>query len=112
MIGIGPVWAVVPFIMLGNAAYVCVWRLIGGLNFSNAHVVRIIALAGAAITKFLVLYISLVKIALPYFLNLNEQQTARMIALFSLPQLITASIGGAVAVVVLPVIEKARAARR
>jgi hypothetical protein len=107
IIGVGPTWAIVPFIMAGNAAIVSVWRFIGKKNFAGSLFVRITAMAAAALCKFLVLYIGVVRIAAPYILNLPEPQAARVTAMFSLPQLFTALIGGAAAVVVLPILEKA-----
>jgi len=110
-IGVGPVWAVVPFIILGNATLVIIWYLICKMRFARTFAVRVTALAVAAICKFLVLYFGVVQIAIPYILHLPEQQAERMSALFSLSQLLTALIGGAVAIVILPVIEKARASK-
>lgn len=111
IISIGPTWAMVPFVMAGNAVIVSVWRFIGKKRFAPPLAVRVTALITAAICKFLVLYIGVVKIAAPYFLNLPEPQAAKITGMFSLPQLFTALAGGAIAAIVIPLIEKARTAR-
>ena len=110
-IGVGPVWAIVPFIILGNVTLVLVWHFICKMKFTRKFAIRVTALVTAAVCKFLVLYIGIVQIAIPYILHLTEQQAERMSALFSIIQLFTALIGGAVATAILPVIEKARASR-
>lgn len=107
LFGIGPLWPIVPFIMAGNAVLTVIWSLIGNRVIVNKHVSRIIALVVGAVCKFLVLYIGVVKVAIPLFLNLPEKQASVIANTFSIPQLITASIGGAIAVVILPVIKKA-----
>ena len=65
------------------------------------------ALIIAAIAKFLVLYIGIVKIAIPVFFNLPEQQVSKISNMFSIPQLITALIGGILAIALLPVLKTA-----
>jgi len=110
-IGIGPLWPIVPFIMAGNAALVLIWRGVGRLKGLNVRAARIAAAAAAALCKFLILYVGVVRIAAPYFLALPERQAAAVTAMFSYPQLITALAGGALAAVLLPAISKARAMR-
>ena len=108
LLGIGPLWAIIPFIILGNAVLVLAWRAIGKRKFANAHIVRIVALFVAAVCKFLMLYVGIVQVAVPLLLNLPEQAAAKISVLFSFPQLITASIGGALALIILPVVEMVR----
>lgn len=107
LFGIGPLWEIIPFIILGNIVLVALWYFIGNREIINKNVSRIIVLVVAAICKFGVLYLGIVKIAIPFFLNLPEKQVTVISAMFSFPQLITASIGGAVAFLILPVIKKA-----
>lgn len=107
LFGIGPLWTIVPFIILGNAVLVAIWYFIANKNIVNTTVARIIALVVGALCKFAVLYFGIVQIAIPLFLNLPEKQAAVISTTFSFPQIITASIGGAVAVLILPVIKKA-----
>ena len=78
-------------------------RSIGGKKYT-AYIVALIA---AAITKFLVLYVGIVQIAVPIFLGLPEPQAAVISNMFSIPQLITALVGGALAVILFPRLKKA-----
>lgn len=107
LFGIGPLWTIIPFIILGNMVLVAIWYFIGNREIVNKNVSRLIALAAAAICKFAVLYLGIVRIAIPLFLNLPEKQVPVISTMFTFPQLITASIGGAVAFLILPVIKKA-----
>lgn len=110
-LGIAPNWIIVPFIAVGNMAYVVLWHLIGNLG-GGRMLAYIAALVTAAAAKFLVLYIGVARIAIPLFMTLNEQQAANMSRMFSYPQLVTALIGGALAVCIFPPLNKALAARR
>jgi len=105
LLGFGPVWPIVPFIAAGNMALVSLWHLIGNRNIMNFYVSHAIAMAAGAFGKFLVLYFGIVRIAAPYILNLPAQNP--MAILFSYPQLITASIGGICAILLLPGFTKA-----
>jgi len=107
LVGIGPLWSLIPFIIIGNAVLVTIWHFVGNKVFKGEMASYISALIIAAVAKFIVLYISIVKIAIPFFLGLPEKQAATISAMFSVPQLITASIGGVIAVMVLPVLKKA-----
>lgn len=105
--GIGPMWELIPFMFLGNLALVLLWHFIGGLKLKKIYISYIVALIVAAVGKFLTLYLGIVKIAVPVILKLPEPQATAISNTFSLPQLITATIGGVVAVVILPAILKA-----
>lgn len=107
MIGIGPFWTLIPFIAAGNAVLVVLWHIIGNKNTKHKYFAYVIALVAAAISKFLVLYIGIVQIAIPLFLDLPEKQASVISQMFSIPQLITASAGGAIAVIILPSLIKA-----
>ena len=108
LMGISPNWLLTPFIMAGNTALVAVWHLVGNRSIGNSrHVTHIAAAASAAVAKFIVLYIGVVRIAVPFILQLPEKQAAVVSMTFSFPQLFTALIGGAVAVLILPVLKKA-----
>ena len=107
LIGIGPLWALIPFIMAGNIVLVLAWHLIGNRNFSGKkYLTYIITLIIAALAKFAVLYLGIVKIAVPLILKLPEPQASVISGMFSLPQLLTALIGGALAVVLFPRLQK------
>jgi len=107
LLGIGPLWMIIPFMMAGNAALVLAWHFIGKRKFASTHLVRAVALVSAAACKFAVLYLGIVRLAVPLLLRLPAPQAAVVTNLFSLPQLFTASIGGALAMAVLPLVEKA-----
>ncbi len=105
--GIGPLWSLIPFIAVGNAVLVLLWYLIGNGQWVQRQVAYIIALIVAAVAKFLVLYLGIVKIAVPILLELPEKQAAVISNMFSVPQLITASIGGVLAFIILPILKLA-----
>ena len=109
LLGFGPVWPVVPFIIAGNMALVTLWHFIGNKKIINTYVAHAIAMVAGAVAKFLVLFIGVVQIVVPYILKLPEGNI--MSVLFSYPQLITASIGGVCAIIVLPILQKAIKAR-
>ena len=93
LMGIGPLWGIIPFIALGNR------------DTGNRNAAEITALVAAALAKFLVLYLGIVKVAVPLLLKLPEPQASVVSGMFSVPQLITALLGGAAA---LPVIHAVR----
>lgn len=66
-----------------------------------------IALAAAATAKFLVLYLGIVQITVPFLLRLPAPQAAVISSMFSIPQLLTALLGGGVALLVLSPLKKA-----
>ena len=101
-LGIGPLWSLIPFIAAGNAALVLLWHFIGNRNMGHKYTAYIAALLCAAVIKFLVLYIGIVQIAIPILLSLPQQQAAVISNMFSIPQFITALIGGAFAIVLFP----------
>ena len=108
LLGVGPLWTIIPFIMAGNIALILVWHLTGKMKFANKHVVHIVSLVTAAVCKFIILFAGIVKVAVPLLMNLPEPQSAVISTMFSFPQLITALIGGALATAILPVLEKIR----
>ncbi|HBP37152.1 MAG TPA: ECF transporter S component [Clostridiales bacterium] len=107
LLGIGPLWELIPFIAVGNMVLVLLWHIIGNRNLKNKLAAPVIALVTAAVAKFLVLYFGIVVIAIPLLLNLPEKQALVISSLFSYPQLITATIGGVLALTILPVLKKA-----
>lgn len=106
LVGIGPAFVqIIPFIALGNLVLVLVYYFIfSKINGKTKWLYA--AIAGAAI-KFLVLYAGIVKIALSIIPNLKEKQIEMISASFSWPQLVTALIGGVVAFLILPSVQKA-----
>ncbi|MDR0947477.1 MAG: hypothetical protein LBM87_07040 [Ruminococcus sp.] len=93
------------FVAVGNISLVLVWFLIGKIKLPNKIVNNIISTIIGAAVKFGVLYAVMVRFAIPMWAN--EKQAVVMTAQMGIPQLITALIGGAVAVIVLPALLKA-----
>lgn len=101
LLGVGPqLIAVVPMIAVGNAVYVLI------LSRARAPKGRLIASPVAAIAKFLALYLLVVKL-LCSVLPLSQKQIIMFSTMFSWPQLVTALIGAAVALAIVPVLKKA-----
>ena len=105
LLGIGPAWVLVPFIIAGNIILVLLWHFIGNTKKGNKYVVQIVALIFASCAKFIVIYLFIIQIAIPYIPGIPMQAAV----LFSYPQLATASIGGALAIIVLVPLKKALA---
>ena len=62
LIGIGPLWSLIPFIMAGNITLVLVWHHLGNWKWGHKYAANIVALIGAAFAKFAVLYAGIVLI--------------------------------------------------
>ena len=60
-----------------------------------------------AVIKFLVLYVGIVRLAVPVLLGLPEPQASVVSHMFSLPQLATALMGGTVALPVIRILKRA-----
>lgn len=113
VLGIAPQILTVPAIMVGNTVYVVLLYFIVGKNSVNP-LRRIIAWIAAAVAKFASLYVVVVWLICgalaPTLLaagTLKEPMLKVLPATFSWPQLVTALIGGAVALLILPVLRKA-----
>ena len=100
----GPTWPFIPFIAAGNMVLVTAWYFIGSKFKVNQFIAQCIALIVGAFAKFLIIHFGIV-----WFLM--GIRTFNVIALManplSVPQLITASIGGVCAIILLPVLKKA-----
>ncbi len=107
LIGIGPLWSLIPFIIAGNITLILTWHFIGNRHWGHKHTVQMIALFVAATGKFLILYIGVAQIAVPLLLRLPEPQASVISNMFSIPQLFTALLGGGVALLVLSPLKKA-----
>lgn len=107
LIGIGPLWSLIPFIIAGNITLILTWHFIGNRHWGHKHTAQMIALVVAATGKFLILYIGVAKIAVPLLLRLPEPQASVISNMFSIPQLFTALLGGGVALLVLSPLKKA-----
>ena len=113
LLGIAPQILTVPAIMAGNTVYVLLLWLIADKKMKGIAG-RITAWIVAAGAKFATLYIIVVKlicgVMAPGLLaagTLKEPMLKALPATFSYPQLITALIGGAAALLIVPVIRKA-----
>lgn len=107
LFGIGPLWGCIPFIILGNATLVLLWHSIGKCRRLRRLPGYLLALVAAAAAKSAVLYVGIVKLAIPYLFRLPAQQAAVLSGMFSASQLLTAAVGGGIAVLLLPVLHRA-----
>ena len=102
-LGFGPALPqIVPVVILGNISLVLIWGLITRKT-ERRHALFWVAAIAAAALKFIILWIGVVKIAIP-LLGLPEKQVTVLTAAFSYPQLITATAGGILASMILPVL--------
>ncbi len=113
LLGIAPNLVTVLPIMLGNTVFVAVLSRIAGKD-SRKIIRQVIAWVGAAIAKFSVLYATVVWLVCGVLADLllssgllKAPMLKALPATFSLPQLITALIGGGVALLIAPVLRKA-----
>lgn len=112
LLGIAPQILTVPAIMVGNTAFVILLRRIcGGMKPLWRPVT---AWLTAAAVKFGILYLLVAEVicglAAPALLRqgiLKEPMLKALPATFSWPQLVTALIGGAAALLMVPVLKKA-----
>ena len=103
LLGVGPqVIAIVPAIALGNAVFVLVLHFVYDKNIWR----RVWAWLSAALGKFGMLYLVVVQL-LCRVLPLKQPQIDTFTAMFSAPQLVTALIGGGLALLIVPVLKKA-----
>lgn len=104
--GIGPLWAIIPLIALGNIVLVLLWHFIGENRRLKRRTAYPLAVAAAALAKCAVLYLGIVRGAVP-LLRLPAPQAAALSGTFSLPQFFTAIAGGLLAILLLPAIKRA-----
>ena len=113
LFGIAPQVLTVPAIMIGNTVYVVLLHFIAGKNSKNI-LRQVAAWITAAAAKFAALYAIVVWVicgllAEPLMAagTLKAPMLKTLPATFSWPQLVTALIGGAVALLIVPVLRKA-----
>lgn len=113
LLGIAPQILTVPAIMVGNSVYVVLLHFLADASGKNLPR-QIAAWLVAAAAKFAALYLIVVKVICgvlaPSLLaagTLKEPMLKALPATFSWPQLITALIGGAVALAIAPLLKKA-----
>ena len=106
LLGIGPqLIAVVPAIAAGNLVDVLLLCLIAREGAPLAR--QLLAWLAASAAKFLTLYLIVVQL-LCRVLPLKDAQLSLFSTMFSWPQLVTALIGGALALAIVPLIRRAR----
>ena len=113
LLGIAPQILTVPAIMAGNAVFVLLLSLLADKNGKNL-VKQGIAWVVSAAAKFVTLYVIVVKIICGVMASsllasgtLKEPMLKALPATFSWPQLFTALIGGAIALLIVPILKKA-----
>ena len=113
LLGIAPQILTVPAIMAGNTVYVVLLSLLADKSGKDLGK-QAAAWLLAAVGKFAALYLIVVKlfcgVMAPGLLasgTMKEPMLKTLPAMFSWPQLITALIGGAVALLMVPVLRKA-----
>ena len=91
---------IVPIVALGNIAIAAVYFLSQKLLKNKPHAALAIAVIPGAAAKFLILWLGVTKIFIPFFLppSAPPAAAAMMTFNFSWPQLLTAYIGGIIAV--------------
>ena len=113
LLGIAPQILTVPAIMLGNSVYVLLLYFVAGKD-SRKIFRQIAGWLVAAAAKFAALYAVVVWLICGVFADrliasgaLKAPMLKALPATFSWPQLFTALIGGAVALLIVPVLRKA-----
>ncbi len=113
LLGIAPQILTVPAIMVGNTVFVLLLHLIAGAADASVSK-RLAAWVIAAVAKFAALYVIVVKLICGVMADsllaagtLKEPMLKALPATFSWPQLVTALIGGGIALAIVPVIRKA-----
>ena len=113
LLGIAPQILTVPAIMVGNAVYVVLLVLLADRTGKNT-VKQVTAWLTAAAAKFAALYTIVVWLLCGVLAQnllasgmMKEPMLKALPATFSWPQLITALIGGAVALLIVPILRKA-----
>lgn len=113
LLGIAPQILTVPVIMVGNGVFVLLLWLLAGKN-EKSIIMQVAAWWAAAVAKFAVLYLLVVQVICDWLAPslmeagmLKEPMLKALPVTFSWPQLVTALIGGAVALAVVPLVKKA-----
>ena len=107
LLGIGPkLIQIVPAVSVGNLVFVLVLSFAIGQKKTGIPT-QAVGLALASVAKFATLYLLVVKLIVPALAaGLKPQQIATFSTMFSFPQLITAAIGGTLALLIVPILRK------
>lgn len=108
LLGIGPkLIPIVPGVAVGNLVFVLALYFFMGSS-QKPVIQQAIFLILSAVAKFATLYLVVVKCIVPMISDgLKPKQISVFSAMFSWPQLVTALIGGTVALLILPLLKKA-----
>jgi hypothetical protein len=97
-----PMAPFIPFIMLGNFLFVFVFSL-----FKEGQVIkRVIGIICGAVVKYVFLTIAATKLIFLFKLNLPAKIAKALAINMSIPQLITALVGGAFAIIIIELLSK------
>ena len=111
LLGIGPLWELIPLIALANLVISSIFASVLGrarkLAGTEKYAMWISAIVAGAVAKYFVLYLGIVKIVLPLMTSLPAVQKTKLAAMFSTTQLITALIGGVIAMLAVEPIREA-----
>jgi len=100
-----PLFLMIIFVAAGNAVIVIAYALLYRESFMS----KIIALVVGAVAKFITLYVLVVVIGIPWlFSGIGEKAKTALSINFSWPQLVTAAIGGVLALLVIPLLRRAQ----
>lgn len=113
LLGIAPMPLTVPVIMAGNCVYVLLLHLLADKT-GKKPLKQLIAWVVAAVAKFAVLYLLVAKLICVVLADsliasgaMKPPMVQALPVTFGVTQLITALLGGAVALVIVPVLRKA-----
>lgn len=113
LLGVGPQFIqIIPFIALGNIMLVLICSLLDSekiFKFNQYARLAIADVLGAGL-KCLTLYLCIAKLMVPVLLNgslIPEKAAATLSATFGISQMITALIGGTIALAIVPMLKKA-----
>jgi len=107
VMGGSAMWPFIPIIIAANIVIVTLWHFIALRRGERSRPLDIAALVIGAAAKFGVLYVGIVLLIVPLVLGFEGPQANAVSAAFSWPQLITASAGGVLALLLSPVLKKA-----
>ena len=107
LLGIGPAFFPLgPGVALGNAVYAVLFGLLVGKCLQKKQTIGAFGcMALAALAKFAVLYVVLVRLVAPVIVP--AAKLSAVTASFTWPQLVTAAIGGVLACLIAPVLRRA-----
>ena len=107
LLNIGPkLLQIVPAIALGNIVLVlCVHFLLGRASLTIFQ--KVAGLVSASFSKFAMMYIAVVRVLIPVMgPAISEKQATTFVTMFSWPQMVTAFVGGTIALLMVPVLKK------